>query len=396
MEERMLILKMLQEGKITAEEAHKLLEAIDKSNAGFEAESRKNEARFEEKVQKLQEKANKVAEKVSSTLNSSAEKITSNTEKFGDDFSKRMETFGNDIAESAVKFTDKLVNYLGNFIDVGYDKYQYKKNYAYELADNAEIKVDTCNFAVMVNPTAESMLSVNLYVNTSIPNLVVDEYFIVTQTENGVSVKTQFPSRTWGKIEINIPKHLSHLDIITTNGKCELVDITADSIESNTSNGKICLYNCQSKTIQAVTSNGKILASETTSAFADFSTSNGKIEIEHCKFNKLDAKTSNGSIVLDGIDKMDSAEGSYNLRTSNGKIVIELNDSSELGCMIDATTSLGSISVELPQLNYFVDKKSFSMQSSAQIKSANFDTVENKVFINAHTSNSSISIESAS
>lgn len=395
MEEKMLILKMLQEGKITAEEAHKLLEAIDKSNAGFEAESRKNEAKFEDKVQKLQEKANKVAEKFSSTLNSGAEKISSNTEKFGDDFSKRMESFGNDIAESAVKFTDKLVNYLGNFIDVGYDKYQYKKNYAYTLEDNAEIKVDTCNFAVMVNPTAESMLSINLYVNTSTPNLVVDEYFLVEQTEKSLSIKTQFPSRTWGKIEINVPKHLSNLNIITTNGKCELVDITADNIESTTSNGKICLYNCQSKTIEAVTSNGKILASETTAAFADFSTSNGKIEIEHCKFNKLDAKTSNGSIVLDGINKMSSTEGSYNLKTSNGKIVIELNDSSELGCMIDATTSLGSIAIDLPQLNYFVDKKSFSMQSLAQIKSTNFDTVEDKIFINAHTSNSSISIESA-
>jgi DUF4097 and DUF4098 domain-containing protein YvlB len=395
MEERMFILKMLQEGKITAEEAHKLLEAIDKNGAAPEAEAKKNEARFDDKVQKLQEKASRVAEKFSSTLNNSTEKISSNTEKLGDDFSKRMESFGNDIAESAGKFTDKLINYLGNFIDVGHDKYQYKKNFAYELPDDAEIKIDTCNFAVMVNPTAESMLSVNLYVNTFIPNLVIDEYFMIGQVEKSISIKTQFPSRAWGKIEINVPKHLSHLHIITSNGKCELVDITADSIQSNTSNGKICLYNCQSKTLEAITSNGKILASQTTSGFADFSTSNGKIEIEHCKFNKLDAKTSNGAIVLSGMDKMDSAEGSYSLRTSNGKIVIELKDSSELGYMIDATTSLGSITVELPQLNYFVDKKSFSMQSSAHIKSANFDTVENKILIHAHTSNSSISIQSA-
>lgn len=392
MEEKMLILKMLQEGKISAEEAHKLLEAVGANNTSFESDARRNEKKFEEKMQELHQKANKVAEKLGSTLNTSAEKFSSNSEKFGDDFSKRMESFGNDIADSAVKFTDRMVNYLGNFIDIGYDKYQYNKNYVYEITDNAHISVDTCNFAVVVNPTSESNLVLNLYVNTLIPSLSIDEYFQVSQSDNSLSFKTQFPSRTWGKMEIRVPKHLSNLNIITTNGKCELIDIAVDNIESNTSNGRISLTNCQSKTISAITSNGKITVAGTSAAFADLSTSNGKIEIGNCQFDKMDAKTSNGSIVLDGIYKMSSVEGNYNLRTSNGKIVIELNNSETCGCMIDAGTSLGSITVDLPQLNYFVDKKSFSMQSTAQIKSANFDALADKIIINAHTSNSSIVI----
>jgi len=395
MEEKMMILKMLQEGKISAEEAHKLLEALDKNNTGFESDARRSEKSFEEKMQELQQKANKVAEKLGSTLNSSAEKFSSNSEKFGDDFAKRMESFGNDIADSAVKFTDRLVNYLGNFIDVGYDKYQYKKNYFYPLPDHAELIIDTCNFAVIVSPTAESDLSANLYVSTSVPNLVIDEYFRVAQSENALAFKSQFPSRTWGKIEIFVPKHLKNLKIITTNGKCEIIDLTSDNLELNTSNGRISLTNCQSKTIDAVTSNGKIIVEGTVAAFANLSTSNGKIELANCKFDKLDAKTSNGSIILDKIYKMASQEGSYNLRTSNGKINIGLSNSDVCGCMVDASTSLGSISVDLPQLNYFVDKKTFSMQSVVQIKSANFDSSADKIYINAQTSNSSINIEAA-
>ncbi len=92
---------------------------------------------------------------------------------------------------------------------------------------------------------------------------------------------------------------------------------------------------------------------------------------------------------------MSTLEGNYNLRTSNGKITIELNNSETCGCMIDATTSVGSITVDLPQLNYFVDKKSFSMQSAAQIKSSNFDSLTDKIYINAHTSNSSIVVDAA-
>lgn len=395
MEEKILILKMLQEGKITAEEAHKLLESLDKSTSSSESDTRKNEKKFEEKMQGLHQKASKVAEKLGSSLNSSAEKFSSNSEKFGDDFAKRMESFGSDIADSAVKFTDRLVNYLGNFIDVGNDKYQYSKNYIYQLNENAEISIDTCNFAVIVNSTAESDLLVSLYINSSTPNLVLEEFFKADQINNNFNFKTQFPSRTWGKIEILVPKHLSNLKIVTTNGKCEINDIAVDNIDTNTSNGKISLLNCQSKTIEAVTSNGKIISSGTSAAFADFNTSNGKIEIEDCKFDKLDAKTSNGAIVLVGIYKMSTLEGNYNLRTSNGKITIELNNSETCGCMIDATTSVGSITVDLPQLNYFVDKKSFSMQSAAQIKSSNFDSLTDKIYINAHTSNSSIVVDAA-
>ena len=395
MEEKMLILKMLQEGKITAEEAHKLLESISANATGFESDTRRYDKKFEDKMQGLQQKASKVAEKLGNSLNSSAEKFGSNSEKFGDDFAKRMESFGSDIADSAVKFSDKLVNYLGNFIDVGNDKYQYIKNYIYPLADNAEISIDTSNFAVIVSPTTESDLMVNLYVNSSIPNLVLDEFFKVDQVNNNFSFKTQFPSRTWGKVEVLVPKHLNTLNIVTTNGKCELNDITADNIVPNTSNSKISLLNCQSKTLKVSTSNGKIIVADTSSDFADFNTSNGKIEIANCKFDKLDAKTSNGAIVLDGIYKVNAKEGNYNLRTSNGKITISLNNSETCGCMIDATTSVGNISVDLPQLNYFIDKKSFSMQSVAQIKSANFDSIEDKIFINAHTSNSSVAIDAA-
>lgn len=395
MEEKMLILKMLQEGKITAEEAHKLLESLDTNTSNFESDTRRYDKRFEEKMQGLHQKASKVAEKLGNSLNSSAEKFGSNSEKFGDDFAKRMESFGSDIADSAVKFSDKLVNYLGNFIDVGNDKYQYNKNYLYPLADNAEISIDTSNFAVIVSPTTESDLMINLYINSSTPNLVLDEFFKVDQVNNNFSFKTQFPSRTWGKVEVLVPKHLSTLNIVTTNGKCDLNDIIADNIVSNTSNGKISLFKCQSKNVKAATSNGRIIVSSTSSDLADFNTSNGKIEIENCKFDKLDAKTSNGAIVLDGIYKVNAKEGSYNLRTSNGKITIALNNSETCGYMIDATTSVGNISVALPQLNYFIDKKSFSMQSVAQVKSANFDSIADKIFINAHTSNSSIAIDAA-
>ncbi|MDF2590601.1 MAG: hypothetical protein K0S75_67 [Clostridia bacterium] len=395
MEEKMLILKMLQEGKITAEEAHKLLESIDTNTSSFESDARKYEKRFEEKMQGLHQKASKVAEKLGNSLNNGAEKFGSNSEKFGDDFAKRMESFGNDIADSAVKFSDKLVNYLGNFIDMGNDKYQYNKNYMYPLSDNTELSIETSNFAVIVSPTTESDLMINLYINSSTPNLVLDEFLRVDQVNNKFSFKTQFPSRTWGKIEVLVPKHLSSLNIVTTNGKCELSDITADYFMPSTSNGRISLLNCQSKSVKASTSNGKIIVSGTSSEIADFTTSNGKIEIEDCKFDKLDAKTSNGAILLDGIYKVNSKEGNYNLRTSNGKITISLNNSDTCGYMIDATTSVGNISVDLPQLNYFIDKKSFSMQSVAQVKSSNFDSIEDKIFINTHTSNSSIVIDAA-
>ena len=73
MEEKLLILKMLQEEKISADDAVKLLEALEKSSTGTsssgsrineikdELTAKLNEMKIDEKLNKFGEKASKLA-----------------------------------------------------------------------------------------------------------------------------------------------------------------------------------------------------------------------------------------------------------------------------------------------------------------------------------------------
>ncbi len=392
MEERMMILKMLQEGKITADEANKLLEAIERGNQSSEF-NRANRDKFEEKFSKFKEKAGKFSDQVGDSFSAGKEKFSTNTEKFADEFSKKMENFGSEMAEAAMKLSDKLVNFLGNTFDIGHDKYQFTKAYTYPSTEAANINIQSTNFSVKVSPSETEDIVVNMYVNSSVPQLNIDEFFKVENIENNYSFITEFGGRTWGKIELLIPKHVSSVVINTTNGKCELNEISAGYIKSHTSNGKVVVYKCHTNEFEAVTNNGKVVYEQSSSRTANIGTSNGKIEITESKIDNIDARTSNGSIQLSGINKLEASEGRYTLKTSNGRIHLGLSNCEDCGFMVDANTSLGSLNINLPDLNYAINKKTSSLNSSAMVKSNNYDSIENKIYIKANTSNSSISIE---
>lgn len=423
MEEKMMILKMLQEGKITVEEAHKLLEALDKgsgsapgSNTGASTAGSKiddlreeitakiNDMKLDEKLSKLGEKATKIAEtlgekagrlagQIGENLNSNSERISGNTKEFTEDLAKRMEALGNDIAESASKFAEQFANQFGSLFDFGFEKYKYTSTYSYPAAETCDIVMKSSNFSIRVLPSETPNVVLNIHVNSNIPQLNLDEHFKAVIDGSSFDFSTQFPGRTWGRIEMLVPKNLGSLALQTDNGKCEVGGIQANAFKCHTSNGKIIVTECACDDINALTDNGRITLDKTDARLAYLRTSNAKIELDACRIDNIDAKTSNSSIQLGSMQKKDAVEAKYNLSTSNSKIAVGLAKCPDCGYMIDAYTSLGNISVVLPELVYNIDRKSAGMQNSAQIKSANYDVLENKIYIKATTSNASISVE---
>ncbi len=423
MEERMMILKMLQEGKITAEEAHKLLEALDKvggkaagSTAGTgtagsriedlreEITSKLSDMKLDEKLNKLGEKATKIAEtlgekagklagQIGENLNSNSERIGGNTKEFTEDLAKKMETLGSDIAESATKFAEQFANQFGSLFDFGFEKYKYASTYSYPAADGCSIAIQCSNFEVKALPSDTPNVVLNIHVNSNIPQLNLDEHFNAILDSDSFSFNTQFPGRTWGHIEMLVPRNIRGLAIQTDNGKCEISGLQAGSFKCHTSNGKVIVTESSCDDINILTDNGRITLDKVEAGLAYIRTSNAKIELESCKMDNVDAKTSNGAIQLGNIGKRSVVEAKYNLSTSNSKISVGLAKQEECGYMVDAYTSLGNISIVLPELVYTIDRKSSGMQNSAQVSSTNYDTYESKFYIKATTSNASVSVE---
>ncbi|MGI6584954.1 MAG: DUF4097 family beta strand repeat protein [Gracilibacteraceae bacterium] len=414
MEEKLLILKMLQEEKISADDAVKLLEALEKSSTGTsssgsrineikdELTAKLNEMKIDEKLNKFGEKASKLAatfgekaEKLVEQLGDSinAEKIENSTEKFTEEFTKRIETLGQDIAESAVKFADAFADQLGSLFDTINDQYRYNSNYTYTAENIHDIYLETDNFFVKVGPNDKKEIKVNISANSNIPQLVIDEYFKAIKDTDSYTLSSEFPGRTWGRIDILIPKDINMLKISTNNAKCEISDIDVKNLSCVTANGKISLARCHTDNIEAYTDNEKVILNKISTRTASIRTSNSKILIENSLLDNIDAKTSNAAIMVNASRKGDSLSSCYTLSTSNGKIDLGLAKEESYEHMVDAHTTMSSVEVKLANLSYETDKKSIKMQETIQLKSEGFDTASNKISIIANTLNAPISIK---
>jgi DUF4097 and DUF4098 domain-containing protein YvlB len=413
MEEKMLILQMLQEGKITAEDAVKLLEALDKGGANTapsgskindfkdELAAKLNDMKIDEKLNKFGEKASKIAEtlgekagKLAGQLgdNMSPDKIGNNTEKFTEEFAKRMETLGQDIAESASKFADTFASQLDGLFEGNYEKYRYNSSYTYPMAETSRLYLKTSNFSIKVSPSDSNDMKVDIFANSNVPQLIIDEYFKAITETGYYKLSSEFPGRTRGRIEIQLPKGMSLLEISTDNAKCEVNDMDMEQLNCSTSNGRVTLTNCSANDIELLTDNEKVILNAVTARVANIRTSNSKITIEGSHLDNVDAKTSNASITANTSRKGDSLSSNYIFNTSNGKIDVGLLASEGFEHMVDAHTTMGSIDVNLANLTYSMDKKSIGMQSTAEVKSENFDTASSKITIKAVTTNAPINI----
>lgn len=413
MEEKMLILQMLQEGKITAEDAVKLLEALDKGGENTapsgskindfrdELTAKLNDMKIDEKLNKFGEKATRIAEtlgekagKLAGQLgdNMSPDKIGNSTEKFTEEFAKRMENLGQDIAESASKLADTFAGQLDGLFEGNYEKYRYNSSYTYPVTESSRLYLKTSNFSIKVSSSDSNDMKVTIFANSNVPQLALDEYF-KTITESGYyRLATEFPGRTRGRIELQVPKGLSLLDISTDNAKCEVNDMDMGQLNCSTSNGRVTLTNCSANEIEILTDNEKVILTGVTARVANIRTSNSKITIEAGHLDNIDAKTSNASITASNSRKGDSLSSNYIFYTSNGKIDIGQETSEGFEHMVDAHTSMGSIDVNLANLTYSMDKKSIGMKSTAEVKSENFDTASSTITIKAVTTNAPINI----
>jgi hypothetical protein len=184
-----------------------------------------------------------------------------------------------------------------------------------------------------------------------------------------LSLGTQAPGDDWSlyavEIDIKVPEDPSlDLDLETSNGEIALTDVTGGEIVLHTSNGRLTLDGVHAATITGTTSNGRITG-EVEATTVELSTSNGSIDLT------IPA----------------TASGDYTLDTSNGSIDVELPTATTIGYRVDLSTSLGSVSVDLPNLSYTTNEARRKVASTAD-----YEDKVIQVSVTAETSIGSVSI----
>lgn len=380
MEEKLLILKMLEEGKITSEEAIKLLETFDKSDTGSKTYEKEKDT---------------TTHKLNQTINEFSKKAEKLADKLGPDFISKVENVSSDFAEAAVKFADKLVNYLGTGIS-NIDRYNnITKEYTFPITnENAKIQIKTQNIKVYMRKTDSEEVKIKLKLNLYEEEADIDKYINLESNEELLNFITDYPSKIWGKLDISIPNNVKEIFVETTNAKCEFNDIKTSELKCTTSNGKIEIDGCKTDLINLKTNNAKIQIEDTIALEAIIETTNANIEIENSSFDDLKSNTTNNGIYLINFDSEKEGEANYDLQTTNGKIRISLpkKEDNETAHKINAKTSLGNIHIIQLDPAYSIDRHDGNMKEEATVISQNFEQAKKKIKIDAITTNSSITI----
>lgn len=370
-EEKKLILKMLKEGKISEDEALKLLDALG-SNEDIKIDG---DSKSKSVIENTQHLADKLAQSVDKILKKTGEKL--NKFEFDYDYDFNFD-FGKNKSYSFSKFRKELVKNLDININSGTLKSLTLSNFA-------------GNF--IFESWEEDYIKIKAVINYN--DRYLDEnynFFTVEEDESSINIKTNYSKFKKQPFEVdfyvNTPyKNIASLEAKSVNGDISAINISPESIKFSTVNGTVNISDIDVKNLQIKSTNGSSSAKNITGESAKFSGINGNISLHDINFENTSLKLVNGDI---SIEYLGESSNGIESETINGKIYINI-DEIDKPITINAKKSnkyTGEINIS-PEFNIIKDDN-VSVKASNRLFDEN---VENPLVIDLSTINGKIRVE---
>lgn len=378
-EEQLLILKMVEDGRITAEQGGELLDALsDKEDPKTNKVGNEGWRRLERQGEEFAQKVESAVEKLSKTLE------------------QKME---GGLAEK-LSGLPKLLSKIPFVTVIG------EESHVFEDEFSGTFKQDMPNIPVKLH---------TIYGGLTVEGWQQDRYkLVVKQKIPGKNRDTalqqvigfDIPERDdqVEKLEISAPEqrdvHISYhlylpaknlymLELKSRNGKCFLENLQAENVKVRTNNGSITVKHLKANQVEAITSNGACVFDDVVGTVLKQRTANGGIT---CKGSarKIECESTNGSVRVQPLSFI-SPVTDINLKTINGSIYCHVAKQPELNIKVNAHTAMGKVQIGLDS---FVDSQNQRSAASHQVK-GQVEGVGNEVKvvnIDAQVSSGSITI----
>jgi len=331
LEERKMILKMIEDGKITAEEGIKLLEAIEKSEPPKTAEV-STKVNWDE-GDNYRERARQAA---SSTTNMFASFIESAIQKIKDvdlDFN-----FGSHVVIDHI-FQHRDIEPTS--IDISLEN----GSILFKPWDEKDIRIECQAKVYRVKDTEEAR---RVFLQES--SFRVDERKMLFHTKTK-SIKVQ--------TTVFVPRNaFSHIKLYTFNGQITGEQIEVDTFDVNAVNGALSFTGIKGKKVMAETVHGAIDFKDITVDLLDTKTINGGITVTGT-VQDVDVETVNGSITYNLGDLTES--GYADLKATTGSIHLFIPKSTRVEGKLK--TNVGGFTVDLADYEVLEEKKEFAHKS---------------------------------
>lgn len=406
-EEKMMILKMLEEGKISSDDAIKLLDAIESKGTNIStrrhiidvSKEKLSQINFNDEVNNLK---NKLSYWKNEFKNSAKEKIEfdNDSEKFDktiEEFSHKIEKLGKNVKESSLDIADKISDFVGSFIESRNFEFfsnvkAKEKIFIFDnVTEETNLNVEAINGHILLQKHSDNNILIKTWIKS--PYVEHNDAIKYDKSPNSVDLTVKKGFNVSVSHEIFLPDILiNSIKLNTINGRISLLDISSKTILAFSKNAVIDLIGVKSEKIKLSTRNARIQMSYVFSNILDLETLNGSINIHHSKSQNMNLTSTNGRLVIDNVYNISTDEiMKIDLNTSNAPIKIRMSNFDDTGYIIKASTTSNQINVFIPELNYATQSEKEDL-SLVEAKSLDFENKLIKVDIHASTTNGIIEI----
>jgi len=396
-EERILILKMVEEKKISTEEAAKLLAALEEKTERENTENfnyRRNQKSngFAEEAAKVRDRVNEWKKEFKNNYNQA------DFDNMIDDFSVKAEKFGKNVASTTAGIVDKVIDYVGSFVDTNsfniFGSLQtVQKNYEVIPAEGAKLEISGVNGSIVIKKHLDPKVMIISRIKSASPN--GEGIVNFADDPENISIKVGSSAINVSvSHEVFIPDiKFKSIKIENSNGKIYIEDSLSEEVEAVTKNAHIDLMGVNSGKVSVSTKNGRVQMNYIISDKIDIDTSNAVIDIKHIKVRDVSAVTINGRINIENAQNVDgNSDMNMYLKTSNGGIKVNMNDMDNRVYKIKAHASNGSINLLIPEIVYHNVNRKGVTGSFVEAESKDYAMGIAKVNITSETMNGQIEV----
>lgn len=367
-EEKMKILDLLKEGKITSEEAIELLKHVGDDN---NKSRRNNWQGFEQWIPHNQ------IDLDLSWINDLCEAVKESTiNVFHSDNFTYGTTQEKYVASLHVNDNINMLQFEGKNAPIKLETYNGD-----QIEVEAHYKIKN-RFDPHLSFTEENGIYHLNYDDNALYTLGIHIRVPETTHIDSVRLKNKNSSIVVGGIQAK------KIELRTMNSTITVSDTKGESLYCETKNSSITLNRLQMKEIDAQTSHSMISLNNVKAYRARLMTSNFKIDIKNSDIVQIYARTSNSPLHFEclGISEQEPV-CTIEAITTNGQISINLPHN-ELKCRLHASTTAGGILSEFNDLVYQVNDKNY-----VDAQEQDYDLAQNKLNLNLQTTNYGIYIK---
>lgn len=393
-EERLLILKMLEEGKITSEEAARLLEALEgnaKQEQTENASKQQRQTGFYDEIYKMRDRINEW------TRDFKKNYTNKDFDKMVDEFSAKAEKLGKNVAAATLGIVDRIVDYVGSFVDTNafniFGSYKtVDKSFETPAIDGMDFNVMAVNGHILVKKHHDNKIVIRSRVKS--PHDNVDDIISFTDSDNAVSLTINKAGNISISHEIFLPAvKFKNIRLETTNGKILIEDSLSEYLECTTKNAPVEVTGANSGKMFINARNSRIQASYIISRNIQIDATSSVVDMKNIKAVDISAITMNGRILMENLQNhQDSSEINLVLKTTNGGIKVNMNDMDNKGYKIKALASNGDVNLLIPELMYHNVNKQRTGGNLVEAESNGYGNYAKKVNIYAEAINGYVEV----